>query len=358
MSQSKFRTVTLDESEYDAWSRLVASSPTGSIYSMPEYLDILCSVAGGRFSILAVMKEDELVGGIALYETRTRVGPAISNRLLLYYNGIVIPDYSTRYESKRASQHIGILTSLKNELDSYTHGHLLLHNRHPLNDIRPFLNSAWQIRPGYSYVVDLENLEQAWTRIDRNQRRLIERSREHEMVLVEHGDFDDFYRMHLDTHLRKGAPVYLPKSPFKEYVSRLRDSNLGCLYHLALADRTPIASQLVLTGSHAVSHTVCACADENHLKLGSTPGLRWQVFERLHALGFKGNDLTDASLNEVTRFKGQLGGQLVMNFALVRPDNFAFRCYSKYLHARMRLGHILRKMTQRTNGSSDQQGAG
>jgi len=356
MSQSDFRTTILDEQEYGAWSKFVACSPTGSIYSMPEYLDILCSVVGGRFSILAVVKEEELVGGIALYETRTRVGPVISNRLLLYYNGIVVPAYSTRYESKRASQHIGILTCLRDTLDTSRYAHVLLQNRHWLNDIRPFLTTGWRVHPGYSYVVDLTDLDKAWARIDRNQRRLIERSRDRDTSLVENGEFSDFYRMHLNTHLRKGAPVYLPEAVFKKYVTRLRETNLGTLFHLTLSDGTSVASQLVLTGPHKTSHTVCACADENHLSLGSTPGLRWLVFQKLHTLGYAGNDLTDASLNEVTRFKGQLGGQLVLNFTLTRSDSFAFRLYSKYLRARLHFGGVVRKLIPQTTSSLEAPG--
>jgi hypothetical protein len=43
----------LGEGEYGAWARLVAESPDGSIYSLPEYLDVLCRCTGARFRIVA-----------------------------------------------------------------------------------------------------------------------------------------------------------------------------------------------------------------------------------------------------------------------------------------------------------------
>lgn len=81
-----------------------------------------------------------------------------------------------------------------------------------------------------------------------------------------------------------------------------------------LPDGTAVASQLVLTGTFAGSHTVCAGAAHEHLALGTTPFLRWKAFEKLSVLGYRWNDLTDASLNSVTRFKSQLGGELQMSF--------------------------------------------
>jgi hypothetical protein len=74
---------------------------------------------------------------------------------------------------------------------------------------------------------------------------------------------------------------------------------------------------------------VCAAADADFLSLGSTPFLRWMSFQSLSALGYTGNDLTDATLNDVTRFKSQLGGDLVTNWLVSRPQTFRYRIYRK-----------------------------
>lgn len=84
------------------------------------------------------------------------------------------------------------------------------------------------------------------------------------------------------------------------------------------------AGLLVLAGKHSITHSVCAVSDGAHLKAGATPFLRWRVFEALAADGYQANDLTDASLNEVSNFKAQLGGKLSLNFAITRPDRFDY----------------------------------
>jgi len=81
----------------------------------------------------------------------------------------------------------------------------------------------------------------------------------------------------------------------------------------------------VLLGCHPVSHTVCAAAQAEFLKLGTAPFLRWKAFKALAQLGYQANDLTDAALNSVTHFKGQFGGELEVNFVLTRPDTLGYR---------------------------------
>ena len=45
-------TTYLNETEYDAWRDFVLTSPQGMVYCLPEYLDVLCTAAGGNFRIL------------------------------------------------------------------------------------------------------------------------------------------------------------------------------------------------------------------------------------------------------------------------------------------------------------------
>ena len=104
-----------------------------------------------------------------------------------------------------------------------------------------------------------------------------------------------------------------------------------------------------------MTHTVTAAADPEFLGLGTTPFLRWKVCEGLAAEGYLGNDLTDASLNEVTRFKSQLGGELVTNLVLLRTDSSRYRWNRKaarlYWRSRGALGRAYRALMPRPKSS-------
>jgi hypothetical protein len=323
--KSSVTTRTLREEEYDVWNKLVTDSPHGSIYSRPEYLDVLCATAGGTFRILGCYKGDELLGGVALYERVGRMGKFVSNRLLLYYNGLVLKAHKSSYPGQRTSRDIELLSALESGLTQSEYGRILLHNRGTFQDVRVFEARGWSVQLSYTYVVPIADMAATIARVDQNLRRLIKRCEDSGVSLTQDDDFDSFYALHADTHSRKGAPLYLPRDAFRRYFERLSSLGLCRLYHARLPGGKSIATQLVLTCSHPVSHSVCAAADAEYLKVGSTPFLRFKVLQDLSALGYTANDLTDAALNPVTKFKSQLGGNLDLTLVIAKTDSFTFR---------------------------------
>ena len=328
----------LKESEYAAWNLLVHASSEGSVYASPAYLAALCEATGGRFQILAARRGEELLGGIALYERDVGSRVRVSPRPLLYYNGIILREHATKYPSQRTSRILEVTGALENALTNAGFESVVLKNRPSLTDARVFIAQGWSVRPGYSYVVPIGNLTEAWGRVEQNLRRLVKRCSEQGLQITEDEDFESFYRMHVDTAERKGAPLYLPKAEFSRFFSTLRELGLCRLYHARLPNGQSVSSQLVLTGKHAVSHSVSAAADPAHLNSGATAFLRWKVFEALSGLGFMANDLTDAALNPVAHFKSQLGGNLEICLILERTW--------KASGWRDRLGSVISKFTK------------
>lgn len=314
----------LQQGEHAAWCRVVAASPQGSVYALPEYLSALCKAAGGSFRIVGVFLGDQLVGGVPLYERRTRTGVYVANRLLLYYNGIVLELPPKKSPSDRTAQALTVLEALQKHLTGRGYVHLQLHNRSTLLELRPFLANGWQASLSYTYVVPLTSLTDQWELIDPNLRRLIQRCERDGVTYREDDDFDALFRLHEQTHVRKGAPLYLPAPAFRRFFDDVRAAGLARVGH-AVFDGKVIASQLMLTGPHPVAHTVCAGADEAHLRMGASGFLRWHSFLALARDGFVANDLTDAALNPVTHFKSQLGGELTPTWSLSPPDAWSYR---------------------------------
>lgn len=319
------RSQVLPESAFAEWDRLVAASPDGSIYSQPAYLDALCSAAGGRFRILAVRRGDELAGGVALYERSAAFGRYVAPRLLLYYNGLVLRRYDTKYPSERTARMTKTAAALEEFLSAARLGGITLRSRSTVTDVRPFLVAGWTSQASYSYVVALDDLKAQWNLVEQNLRRLVERCSDQGVTATEDDDFDSFYRLHRATMDRRELGTYLPQAAFAEFFRRLRGQGLCRLFQARLADGRVIATQLVLLGAHRISHTVSAAGDPEFGKLGAAAFLRWRAFEALSALGYAGNDLTDASLNPVTHFKSQFGGDLGLSLVLQSPGTRRYR---------------------------------
>lgn len=321
--KNQLRVAELEPGQLERWSQLVRESPQGSAYSLPSYLDALSAATGGRYVVLGALRGEELTGGIAAFERSTPAGTFVAPRLLLYYNGLVLRDYQTKYPSDRAARQLETITAIAEALEQRGYGRLELRSRSTLTDARPLLDRGWTVTPSYSYSVPLTDLESQWARVEQNLRRLVERGRTLGLTVVVNEDFESFFRLHHGTAVRKGAPLYLEEPAFRRYYESLREHDLCRLYHARMPDGRVAASQLVLTG-HPVTHTVSAAADPELQQSGANAFLRWSAFEDLASLGHTANDLTDASLGPVAHFKSQLGSTLELNLVATRPMSALF----------------------------------
>lgn len=316
----ELRSEELAPADYPQWEALVAESPDGGIYSEPVYLEALCRAAGGHFRVLVARRGQELLGGVALYERDSRFGAYVNQRLLLYFNGLVLRRWDTRYPSIQASRDLACQTVLAEHIGRLGHGSVCLRSTPTVRDVRPFLERGWQARPSYTYVVPLTDIGAQWQRVEQNLRRLVRRCAERDRLeFCEDEDFAAFYRLHVATLGRRDVAAYLPERAFRGYFETLRAAGKARLFHARLPDGRAIASQLVLVAANRSSCTVSAASDPEFLQLGAQAFLRWRAFEALAAAGCLNNDLTDASLNPVTHFKAQLGGELAMSLVLRSP---------------------------------------
>src|SRR5205823_11286478 len=117
-------TCYLSEKDYACWNGLVAASAHGSIYSIPEYLEVLCAESNATFRILAAERAGELLGGIALFERTNPWGRYVTERLLLYYNGFVLKDHSSKYPSERTARDVHIMSALAEKLREAGYGRI------------------------------------------------------------------------------------------------------------------------------------------------------------------------------------------------------------------------------------------
>lgn len=322
--KARLSTRFLEPADHADWNAFVADSPDGSPYANTEYLDVFCEAVGGSYRVLVAEQGDALLGGIALHERSTRWGQVVEPRLMLQYNGFVLRKPRSGYPSVVTSQDVKILTALGEVIRDQGYARCLLKSR-TLTDGRVFDAFGWKNWPTYTYLVPLDDLDVQWSRVDKNLRRLVKRAERERLSVTDDDDFHRFFELHLETHRRKGAPLYLPEAAFRIYFERLHAKGLARLFHARLPGGESIAAQLVLLGTHPVTHTVSAAADGDRQKLGANPFLRWRVFEILAAEGYVANDLTDASLNPVTHFKSQLGGRLTLSLAVEVPGTLTAR---------------------------------
>lgn len=344
---SNYEVRVLPEDEYDRWTAFVESSPYGTIYNLPAYLEALASATGGSFRVTAVEKGNALVGGIALYEERESSGRRVSPRLLLYYNGVVLRERDSKYPSREVSEHLNVTTALAEHLAGSDYDRITLKSLPIFADVRAFQHYGWSVHPTYSYHVSLREIDGCIDRIDQNLTRLVSRAEDEGIVVTDDDDFEALYRLHSGTMDRKDRGTYLGRDAFRTLFERLRAEGLAVLMNARMPSGEAVATTLHLTGPKPLAHTVVAAATTEHQRLGTNPLLRQRGFRLLHDRGYGRVDLTDASLNPVTRFKAQLGGDLVVSLELDAPRSRRYRAVQTasrwYRRTRHAAGTLLRQ---------------
>ena len=326
---------TLEESEFEHWDRFVDGSRHGSIYNQSYFLDALCRAFGTHFRILAVFKNDELVGGAGLHYVPGQHGDLVQLRPLLYYNGLVIKDFESKYPSITESRQAEVIETILGELEGGRYASAEFSNTSAFNDLRLFLQHGWQLFPRYTYVVPISDPPAQWERVEQNLRRLISRCEREGFRLEASREAGDFYSMHENTYRRKGVEPYIAREKFIELHGSLKERDACQIYFAVTPDGRRAAGVVVLMSKHPLTHTWMAGSDPEFLRTGASAFLRWKVFEDLHQRGYAFNDLTDAMNPHVAKFKSQFGGRLETSFVV-----------HKVISSRLRLQNRISRVTE------------
>ena len=333
---AKIFTRYLEPSEYDVWDRFVDTSPHGSIYSQSFFLNALCKAIGTQFRILGAYKGEELIGGMGLHYKPSRYGDMVHIRPFLYYNGLVVDEFKSNFPSITNSRQTEVIQAILNELESGRYASAQVASRAPLEDIRLFWKNHWTVWPRYTYVVPIADLSEQWQHVEQNLRRLISRCEREGMRLECSDDVDAFYSMNSATYIRKGVKPYLGREKFLELYQEIKAHDACQIYFALTADGQRAAGQLVLRTKHPVTHTWMAGSDPSFLQSGASAFLRWKAFEDLSKQGYQYNDLTDAMIEKVAKFKSQFGGRLEPSFVLYKE-------FSSRMRWENRVKNLLRK---------------
>lgn len=154
------------------WGRIVSSSPHATPFHQP---DVVASVAvgmGREAKGWGAWLEGELVGGIfVLHSARARLTPVSAAA----YNGPLLRNVATKFRSSNDRHSSAVVSALCEAVRS-EHASVELRMAPGTADVRALVAAGWQLRPSFTYRVDIADLRQAWDAIDTNRKRLIRRA--------------------------------------------------------------------------------------------------------------------------------------------------------------------------------------
>lgn len=366
------RRLAIDDAK---WRRIVSSSPHATPFHHPDVVTSVAAAMRREAKGWGAWLDGELVGGIfVLHSPRVRLTPVSAAA----YNGPLLGHSPARVQSSNDRHSSDVITALCEAVRS-EHSPIELRMAPGTADVRALVAAGWQLRPSFTYRVDISDLRQAWEAIDTNRKRLIRRAErlgygiseltgpgvtgsqandpcakdpsanepsgtskcqpsesfvgqtigEAGIQIEAYDDSvaSDVERLHRLQGRGYGLPGDVDLKGWRELLRRtlgqgtvrlfVAKSREGQVVAFQLtAAPDPVASAATSGGAHVAANLLTGACPK-HLDSGVNGLLRWRVFACLGEAGFREFDLNGARPGEAGRFKASFGGKLIERWELI-----------------------------------------
>jgi hypothetical protein len=310
----------LDEINLWEWDAFVTTSLQGSPYSIACWLRAFADCSPKNRYRVAVVRTGSggISAGITLLLAKNRLGQtrAITPGYFPYNGLLVAPRQSTERDKLYRGfcrEQIALLRLIRRlNLVSARFIH------HPsVLDVRPFMWHGWQIRPAYTFLIDLKDWNGADS-IARGLRKKFRRCQEVGYTFRAHqslgGKAREFVELLEKTLVRQGLiidPLLGGIDQYEKYLNSL-DAHGALRYYEALSPNGQIASaQVAVPGFQHDIYAWLQATDPEHLRFGASTYLFVELFNHLKAEGWASFDFGGANTPRIAEFKQGFNGTLV-----------------------------------------------
>ena len=200
----------LEAIEYDEWDKFVADSPQGTLFHKSYWL----GASGTEFNIYGYYKGEELFAGLPIVcsVSRLRVKSA-SHPSLTPYLGVIFRESEAKYvtrisDEKEMSK--AIAARIKEDFDS------IHFNFTPFStDLQPFIWEGFSSNVRYTYLLELNDLENVWKGMDAKRRNDITRAEKDGIYVETSNDFEQTFALVEKTFVRQKEEVTFRSVAFK-----------------------------------------------------------------------------------------------------------------------------------------------
>jgi lipid II:glycine glycyltransferase (peptidoglycan interpeptide bridge formation enzyme) len=253
-----------------------------------------------------------LVGAVACL---SRPGPSkvpeVYRSPIIQYGGVLLaPDLQPNPERTASN-----LRRLSDALMPFLLGHfwqVVVTTSPELTDVRPFLWRGFEVRPRYTYRIDLADPDRVHAGFSKSLRYEIRKAEKKGVEAFASDDVDAFARLHDHTMGRKGLTPDYTADDLRRLAKELGDR---AQVYLAREEGEVSCGTLVFRDERRAYYAYAA-ADEARFGSGAPSLLQWFVMRDLSGKGVREYDLAGANTPPIVAFKEKFGGELCMYFDL------------------------------------------
>jgi lipid II:glycine glycyltransferase (peptidoglycan interpeptide bridge formation enzyme) len=251
--------------------------------------------------------------------------------MIPYGNLILDPDLQPN--ETRMSANLRRLVDALSPFLAENFWHVALAMSPELTDARPFSWRAFEVRPRYTYRLDLRDLERVQEGFAKSLRHEIRKAESKGVTVSSESDVEGFVRLHDRTMERQKL-----KPEYRGEALRALSRNLGDRAQIYVArEEGEISCAALVLRDASRAYYAYGAADGERFGTGAPSLLQWRVIQDLSEKRIFVYDLCGANTANVVSFKEQFGGSLVAWYE-VSMEN------SGRLPLRSRVGRIARRI--------------
>ena len=295
----------LEVNEYDNWDKFVTDSPQGTLFHKSYWL----RTSGKEFRIYGYFKGEELFAGLPIACSVSKLGiKTASHPLLTSYLGIVFRESKAKYvtrisDEKEMSR--AIAARVKKDFDSIS-----LQFTPFSTDLQPFIWEGFSSGIRYTYLLELDNLEDVWKGMDAKRRNDITRAEKDGIYVENSNDFKQTFALVEKTFERQGKESASRKSVAFKYDEVLTTKG-QCSSFLAKNSEGKAIAAVYLVWDEKRSYYLLGGYDTAESHHGASAIAMWKAIKfTKEELGLNQFDFEGSTIQSVEQFFRKFGGKL------------------------------------------------
>ena len=317
----------LEISECELWDNLVANSSQGTIFHKSCWLN----ASGMKFRLYGYFRGDELFAGIPITYDVSKFGiKKATHPLLTPYLGIIFKDTNAKYVTK-ISEEKGIIREFAQTIKENFEA-IAISFAPCFIDLQPFIWQRFSTSIRYTYLIQLDDLNDVWMSMDSKRRNDIIRAEKDGIYIEMSDDFTQTFKLVEKTFSRQSKIAIFKDQAFK-YNEILKQKG-QCKSFLA-KDRDGQAIGVVyIVWDEKRSYYLLGGYDSDRSHSGASALAVWNaikfVKKELHLNSF---DFEGSTIQPVELFFRKFGGTLTPYYSVfwMKPYIKAISYAKKFL---------------------------
>ncbi len=309
---SKFHVRALAKEEFRDWDKLVSESQQGTLFHKSFWLE----ASNLPFVILGCFdSNDQILGGIPLPYQKKFGFTIVRHPSLTPYLGVVFRKNDSKYV-KCISREKEIACCLAEKVREMAH-FAYIGFSFDFVDIQPFIWQRYASRVRYTYVLELDNLEDAWQRMDAKRRNDITRAEKDGICVGDGDDFDCILALVDKTFARQGKKKKASRAVALRYNEVL--SRKGRCKAFVARDKEGIAIATVyIAWDEKRSYYLLGGYDSENRHHGASAIAMWEAIRfTKEELGLNEFDFEGSMVPAIERFFRKFGGRITPHYVAI-----------------------------------------